>query len=63
MCTFIHIGCVIFAPVFLCCCLYVNRWCMKNMCFLHVLCVHSCNLKFHISICHHDYAPRKFPPG
>ena len=54
MCTFLHIGCVIFVLVFLCCRLYVNRWCIKNMCFLRVLCVHNCNLKFHVSICHYD---------
>ena len=54
MCVFLHIGRVIFVPVFLCCCLYVNNWCTKNMWFLRVLWVHNCNLKFHVSICHYD---------
>ena len=63
MCTFLHIDCVIFVHVFLCCSLYVTRWCMKNMCFLRVLCVHNCNLKFHVYICHYNLFCRKFLPG
>ena len=53
MCASLHIGCVIFVRVFLCWGRYVNKWCIKDMCFLPVLCVHNCNSTFHVSMCHY----------
>ena len=60
--TFLHIGCVIFVHVFLCCRLYVISRCLRNF-FLRVLCVHNCNLNFHVSICHYDQFWTNFMPG